>query len=202
MTQEIREQLSAFVDDELSEAEAELLIRRLGADPALRSEAGRMLQLSQSVRGERSLADAGFAARIFAAIHDEPELPQAQAQPAIDNDSRFGWGRMVAGGGIVAAVAVLAITALPGGDQLTAPDAALPVAADATPQNEELPYEYVVPATLQDSGLVSADPELAAYFLSHSVSGPSLAPGAGRARMLSATPPDGEDDAASEDTAQ
>ena len=99
-----------------------------------------------------------------------------------------GWLRMAAGGGIVAAVAGLALFALPDAGRI---DDAPPVAAEV---DRQLPaglagsaesFEYTVPAQLNDSGLISADPELAAYFFNHSISAPSIAPGSGRARMLS-----------------
>ena len=188
MTKEIREQISAFVDNELNDAEAELLIRRLGADASLRAEAASLIRVSQRMRNERSAADDEFASRVFAAIHDEPTLAIAAPDAAAPQATSRGWLRMAAGGGIVAAVALIALNALP--ERTLAPGTpADPVgvvaetSANDTDASET--FEYVTPAVLNDSGLVSANPELAAYFLSHTASGPSLAPGSGRARMLS-----------------
>ncbi len=186
MTKEIKEQISAFVDNELSEAEASLLIRRLGADATLREEAAKMIRLSQRVRNETSVADDHFAARIFAAIHDEPTLEEAVAADPAPTVNSLGWLRIAGGGGIVAVVALLALNALP--DRVeTLPPSAVAGEAGNRGAAEALAaedFEYVTPAVLNDSGLVSANPELAAYFLSHSSNGSSLAPGSGRARML------------------
>ena len=187
MTEEIQEQISAFIDGELPEAEAELLVRRLATDASLRAEAERQMRLSQAIRGEASVADAGFSSRVLAAIHDEPTLDEAaetQTAPA----HRGGWMRMAAGGGIVAGVAAVALLALPDAvqsptieaqtaDTITEPAAGLPETAES--------FEYTVPEQINDSGLVSANPELAAYYLSHSVNSPSIAPGSGRVRILS-----------------
>ncbi|MEO0345920.1 MAG: sigma-E factor negative regulatory protein [Pseudomonadota bacterium] len=200
MTEEIQEQISAFIDGELPEAEAELLVRRLATDAALRAEAERQMRLSQAIRGEASVADAGFSARVLAAIHDEPTLDEAAEAPPAAPAHRGSWMRMAAGGGIVAGVAAIALLALPDAvqsptieaqtaDTVSEPAAGLPDTAESC--------EYTVPEQINDSGLVSANPELAAYYLSHSVNSPSIAPGSGRARILST---EGNSDTAESET--
>ncbi|MEM1437587.1 MAG: sigma-E factor negative regulatory protein [Pseudomonadota bacterium] len=203
MTEEIQEQISAFIDGELPEAEAELLVRRLATDATLRAEAERQMRLSQAIRGEASVADAGFSARVLAAIHDEPTLDEA-AEVTTAPAQRGGWMRMAAGGGIVAGVAAVALLALPDAvqsptiegqtaDSVTGPAAGLSDTAES--------FEYTVPEQINDSGLVSANPELAAYYLSHSVNSPSIAPGSGRVRILSAESSAETTEAAEDDVA-
>lgn len=192
MTQDIHEQISAFIDGELPEAEAQLLVRRLATDAGLRRVAARMLRVSQLVRGETSRAPDDFATRVLASIHDEPALPDEPTAGEAPRQAAAGtpaWLRLVTGGGIAAGVAAMVLVALPDAERLPAADTA-PVpqaAADAPAGLAEAPdaFEYTVPSTATESGLVSANPELAAYYLSHSVNTPSLAPGSGRVRMLS-----------------
>lgn len=185
MTEQLKEQLSAFIDDELSEAETALLVRRLGSDAGLRRDAIALLQVSQLLRGEHSAAGAQFAAAVSARLNDEP-LPAATV-PDAPPTAPGGWLRLAAGGGIAAAVAIAVLASLPG--QL-GPDgdaggtALMSETGETAGASETTLEEYVVPEAVPAAGLVSADPELAAYFLSHSASGVSLAPGSGRARML------------------
>jgi anti-sigma factor RsiW len=66
---DIAEQLSAYMDGELPEAEARFLLRRLEHDPALRSAWARMQLASQCLRGlPCQVADAGFAERVALGI--------------------------------------------------------------------------------------------------------------------------------------
>ena len=106
MTQDIHEQISAFIDGELPDAEAELLVRRLAADAGLRRVAAQMLRVSQLVRGETSPAPEDFARRVLGAIHDEPD-PADTPVATDDGPGRAtartappGWLRAVTGGGI------------------------------------------------------------------------------------------------------
>lgn len=191
MTEEIQEQISAFIDGELPNAEGELLVRRLATDASLREEAARQMRLSQAIRGEASVADTGFSARVLAAIHDEPTLEDAAAPTAVAPPRSPGWMRMAAGSGIVAGVAAIALLALP--DAVESPTVEAQTAGVETADTAGLPdaaepFEYTVPTNASDSGLVSANPELAAYYLKHSVTAPSLAPVSGRVRMLSSEP--------------
>ena len=52
MNDKTRDQMSAFLDDELPEAEAELLLRRLESDAGLRRAAESYLLVGQAMRGE------------------------------------------------------------------------------------------------------------------------------------------------------
>ena len=53
--EELDSQLSAMFDDELPQAECELLARRLSRDPQLKARWGRYALISMAVRGERSV---------------------------------------------------------------------------------------------------------------------------------------------------
>ena len=58
MNDAIRMQISAFVDGELPENEAELLLRRMSQDIELRNEVAEYLAIGRLVRGEHGLAGA------------------------------------------------------------------------------------------------------------------------------------------------
>ena len=80
MNDAIKMQISAFVDGELPENEAQLLLRRMSQDRQLRQQAATYLMIGRSLRGERSVAGmTTLRERISAAIDDSvqeegPEL--------------------------------------------------------------------------------------------------------------------------------
>ena len=51
MSEQIREQVSAFLDGELPNSETELLLKRLTRDPELRESFGRYALIGESLRG-------------------------------------------------------------------------------------------------------------------------------------------------------
>ena len=70
---EIAEQLSAYMDGELPEAEARFLLRRLENDAELRAVWARMQLGSQCLRGQPwRVVDEGFAGRVAAGIAGSP----------------------------------------------------------------------------------------------------------------------------------
>ena len=137
MNDTIRMQLSAFVDDELPENEAELLLRRVCQDDALRQEAAEYLAISRLMRDE-----AGFAG---ADRLNERVAAEIEQRPLIDKNLEVASGsarlvRPLAGFAIAASVALLAIFGLqqidvPGNNDTVAPGGES--IADATPQLTE-----------------------------------------------------------------
>ena len=55
MNEAIRMQISAFVDGELPDSEADLLLRRMSQDADLRRAAAEYLELGRALRGEGSV---------------------------------------------------------------------------------------------------------------------------------------------------
>lgn len=109
MNDAIRMQISAFVDGELPDNEADLLLRRMGQDAELRQLVAEYLAIGRSLRGEASLPGVDrIHERVAAAIDDKPldTVEQVEAVPA--NRSV----RPLAGVAVAAAVAVLAIFGL------------------------------------------------------------------------------------------
>jgi sigma-E factor negative regulatory protein RseA len=107
MTDAIREQLSAFVDGELSAAEAELFLRRVERDPALRDSLDRYLLMSEALRSQSAGGPSrDFAARVSQAIEQETGVPAKSAWRR-RNTSR--WTMPVAGGAVAASVLAAAM---------------------------------------------------------------------------------------------
>jgi len=120
MNDAIRMQISAFVDDELPEKEADMLLHRLAQDEALRSEAERYFAIGRLIRGERNCAGSGsLRARISAAVALETS---ATSDAAAGNR----YLRPAAGVAIAASVALLAIVGL---RQVNLPEEPRPVSA-------------------------------------------------------------------------
>jgi sigma-E factor negative regulatory protein RseA len=109
MSEQIREQVSAFLDGELPNTETELLLKRLTRDGELRESFGRYALIGEALRGAGSdILTRGFASRVNLAIDGEPVPMPAQAYRA--RASR--WWRPFAGVTVAAGVAAVAIVAL------------------------------------------------------------------------------------------
>ena len=73
MSEQIREQVSAFLDGELPSSETELLLKRLMRDAELRESFGRYALIGESMRGTAKVPiTRGFAARVNGAIDGGP----------------------------------------------------------------------------------------------------------------------------------
>ena len=187
MSEQIREQVSAFLDGELPNSETELLLKRLTRDAELRESFGRYALIGEALRGNSpGMLSKGFSSRVNRAIDGEP-MPAA-AQPQSARSPR--WWRPLAGVGLAAGVAAVAIVALqqraaaPNIAQL--PPAAVvkvapgmpvsdtrpatgtaPGAATLTAQNHEA-FTYTVPAASTDGVSAMAPARLTNYVFAHS----------------------------------
>ena len=125
-------QVSAFVDGELPEHEAELLIRRLSQDAEMRQLAAHYMEIGRSLRGDATVPGIeSLRGRIAAELGEEAEIAPAEA-PAVHN--RF--LKPAAGLGVAAAVAALAIVSL-------RPDAPEPQTSTAGFQTIPAAEEYL-----------------------------------------------------------
>jgi sigma-E factor negative regulatory protein RseA len=172
MSEQIREQVSAFLDGELPNSETELLLKRLTRDGELRESFGRYALIGEAVRGtSHGLLTRGFAGRVNLAIDGEPvpangHVPQSQAPR---------WWRPFAGAAVAAGVAAIAVVAL----QQRAVAPTLQPAAAVTAQNAasrsavgaQGPREaisYTVPATSPVAPAVMQSARLTNYVFAHS----------------------------------
>ena len=139
MNEGIKMQISAFVDGELPETEAQLLLRRLSQDVELRQQAAEYFAIGRALRGQGSVADIGdLRGRVAAAIDDRLiEEEFSEIEPV---GRRY--GRPLAGIAIAATVAVVAIFGLQ--QMTTAPgagvDSATPALAESLAEDS-----YTVP---------------------------------------------------------
>ena len=109
MSEQIREQVSAFLDGELPSSETELLLKRLTRDGELRESFGRYALIGEALRGSKhALLRKGFESRVNLAI--DGELAPAATLAMSPRSTR--WWRPAAGAAVVIGVAVVAITAM------------------------------------------------------------------------------------------
>jgi len=194
MSEQIREQISAFLDGELPDSETELLLKRLTRDGELRESFGRYSLIGEALRGATSdRVTKGFAAGVNLAIDGEPVQVAAHGREMRATN----WWRPLAGVGIAAGVATVAIVALqqraitpngPGAGAVTAQNvaaapaaatadtaaprlaaanlAAQDVAAPAAAGREAL--SYTVPATSTESPVRLVQARLTNYVFAHS----------------------------------
>ena len=127
MTMNSHEQLSALLDGELPDAEVAMVIRRVVRDDALRSAALRYSLIGDAMRNELPAGrPSNLVERVRAQLDAEP-VPVAVAPAGFARFTKWGAGIAVA-----ASVALVALVALPGGQQdlpppvLTATDIAVP----------------------------------------------------------------------------
>jgi sigma-E factor negative regulatory protein RseA len=105
MTEEIREQLSALVDDELSDLERPLLLGRLQRDGALRECLGRYQLIGEVMRGAGKTVTLSVAGRVEQAVEREAGMVVAPGRAAQH------W-KPLAGMGVAASVALVAVIAV------------------------------------------------------------------------------------------
>jgi sigma-E factor negative regulatory protein RseA len=179
MSEQIREQVSAFFDGELPDTETELLLKRLTRDGELRESFGRYALIGEALRGSGSqILTRGFASRVNLAIDGEPaHVPALATHPRATR-----WWRPLAGVTVAAGVAAVAIVALqqraisPGmsaASALTALNAASnlqtaersQVPGGAGPRE---PLSYTVPAISTDAPSALAPARLTNYVFAHS----------------------------------
>ena len=179
MSEQIREQVSAFLDGELPGTETELLLKRLTRDGELRESFGRYALIGEALRGAGShVLTRGFASRVNIAIDGEP------AQPAGQQARSQRWWRPIAGVAVAAGVATVAIVALqqraisPGvqtASTITAENATLrPVTAaeqTASAPGAGAAHEalsYTVPTSSAEAPARMAPARLTNYIFAHS----------------------------------
>lgn len=156
MNDQIRMQISAFVDGELPDAEADLLLRRMGQDAELRRKAAEYLEIGRAMRGESSVRGIErLQERIAAGINDE-----ALADEVVPAEVPKGRSmRPLVGVAVAASVALIAIFGLqvtPGVDSTNG------IADDTSVAEVAEDPGYTVPQQV--------DEQLRQFYLSHGAS--------------------------------
>jgi sigma-E factor negative regulatory protein RseA len=179
MSEQIREQVSAFLDGELPNSETELLLKRLTRDGELRDSFGRYALIGEAIRGTgRGLLSKGFSGRVNLAI--DGELIPANEHIAQSRGPR--WWRPLAGAAVAAGVAAVAVVALQQRAvaptlrtgaltaQVAAPaptQSTLVATTGAVPPPREA-ISYTVPATSPAAATAIAPARLTNYVFAHS----------------------------------
>jgi sigma-E factor negative regulatory protein RseA len=167
MSEQIREQVSAFLDGELPNSETELLLKRLTRDLELRESFGRYALIGEAIRGPgRGVLTRGFSGRVNLAIDGEPAAANGPNAP----DRAPRWWRPLAGVAVAAGVAVVAVGALqhradPTTARVMTSGSAISTAALQVPREA---ISYTVPAAF--TGVPAAMPpaRLTNYVFAHS----------------------------------
>jgi sigma-E factor negative regulatory protein RseA len=156
MNDAIKMQISAFVDGELPQNEAELLLRRLCQDRELRQQAAEYLAMGRVMRGERVVAGLDkLRGRISAALDDQ----SLQEDFAVADAAAPRYLRPLAG---VAIAATVALAALLGLQQMSEVSDRDPAPANETVAESVEDDTYTVPG--------QGDDQLRDYYLLHNAS--------------------------------
>jgi len=109
MNDSIKTQISAFIDGELPENEAELLLRRMSQDGQLRQQAAEYLEMGRAIRGERTVPGMEkLRQRISDGLDDKSEHQEFD----VPDSGAPRYVRPLAGFAIAATVALAAIFGL------------------------------------------------------------------------------------------
>ena len=156
MNDAIRMQISAFVDGELPDNEADLLLRRMGQDAELRQRVAEYLAIGRVMRDEVSWPGIDrIHERVAAAIDDRQIEPQQETAPELPHRSI----RPLAS---IAAAAGVAIIAIFGLQQMTGVDSTIPAEPTSTPLSASSDATYTVPQPINE--------QLREYYLVHGAS--------------------------------
>lgn len=163
MSEQINDQISAFIDNELSADESGLLVRRFERDTDARARAMRYTLIGASLRGELLEPHPSILRqRIAAAL-------SGNVAPSLPRRERVGerWTRPLLGVGIAATVAIVAIGALRNLNEAALPSASAPVAAVPLQARDPVAApSYVVPVATTDAPPPVA-PRLTNYLMHH-----------------------------------
>jgi negative regulator of sigma E activity len=173
MNDAIKTQISAFVDGELPENEAELLLRRMSQDRELRQQAAEYLALGRALRGEKTFPGmASLRDRIATAL-DAEALPEPVP---VEQAREFTYLKPLAGVAIAATVALAAIFGL---QRVAGIDETVPSQAVADVENPG----YTVPVPTED--------KLREYYLRHAASSAYVGADSINARLVTLELADG-----------
>ncbi len=195
MSEQIREQVSAFLDGELPSTETELLLKRLTRGAELRESFGRYALIGEALRAagssaHRSPLSRGFAAHVNAAIDGEA-LPVGSV-PLHARAPR--WWKPVAGAAVAAGVAAVAVVALQQRAVSPSQRAVVPVVAqNAVQPKEAISYTVPAAASMDEGPHMLPAARLTSYVFAHSRYSSVL----GQSNVLSGLLADADEPAAS-----
>ncbi len=163
-------QISAFVDGELPDAEADLLLRRMSQDAELRKKAAEYLEIGRAMRGEASVRGIDrLQERIAASIDDRPLADEEVTSEVPAGRSM----RPLIGVAVAASVALIAVFGLQ-----TTPgvDVTNEVTTDTAVAESTEASGYTVPEPVDD--------QLRQFYLSHGASSSEAGANGMNARLV------------------
>jgi sigma-E factor negative regulatory protein RseA len=168
MTEQIHDQISAFIDDELPEQESAFLLRRFERDPEARNQALRYTMIGSALRNELLGPDPAILRRRIAVALTGAPLPAARPPARWQSP----YLRPLLGFGIAASVAVAAIVGL-----RMLNDARVEPSTAGSPLTAAVPREparavaasssYVVPQDVSDVPVRAPQIRLTNYLMHH-----------------------------------
>jgi sigma-E factor negative regulatory protein RseA len=163
----VHDQISAFLDDELSDEETAFLVRRFERDAEARNQLRRYTAIGCALRGELTTADPDvLRRRITSALHGAVPQQQLAARAPIVQPWRARLVRPFVGVGIAAAVAIAAVIGLRFANEARSPVEGLEATPLQAGQWTE-PPSYVVPQDAAESGPVAPPIRLTNYLMRH-----------------------------------
>jgi sigma-E factor negative regulatory protein RseA len=163
MTEQISDQISAFIDDELPDEESAFLLRRFERDAESQNRALRYTMIGAALRDELLPDHTILRRRIAVALTGAP----LQTQRAAPARWRSRYLRPLIGVGIAASVALAAIVGLRALNDARV-GAAGPAAAPLQTRAVAAPPSYVVPQEAADAPVVQPAVRLTNYVVHHS----------------------------------
>jgi negative regulator of sigma E activity len=157
MNEAIKTQISAFVDGELPDSEADLLLRRMTQDAELRRVAADYLEFGRIMRSESSVRNIERLRERIAAALDDKVVEQDEVGPDLESGKAL---RPLVGVAMAASVALIAIFGLqmtPGVDtQAPATDTVAGTAEDSSYSTPK-PLDQQILQYVERHGAVSSE---------------------------------------------
>jgi len=165
MTDQINDQISAFIDNELSADESSLLVRRFERDTEARSRAMRYTLIGAALRGELLEPHPSVLRQRVASALSGGTVPTVAKARDRSTDR---WARPILGVGIAATVAVVAIGALRSLNETPlAPGNPAVIPAAALQARDAVAPSYVVPEASDQSSRAVGSIRLTNYLMHH-----------------------------------
>jgi negative regulator of sigma E activity len=158
MNDSIKTQISAFIDGELPENEAEMLLRRMSQDRELRQQAAEYLEMGRAIRGERAVPG---IENLRQNISDKLDDKSEHQEFDVPDSGAPRYVRPLAGFAIAATVALVAIFGLQQSVSVTDIDI-VPAGDSAAVAESADNGAYTVPDQVDD--------QLREYYMRHNAS--------------------------------
>lgn len=165
MSEEIHEQISAFLDDELSSEQSAFLVRRLTSDALARRQTIRYATIGSILREDAVLSNSTILRDRIHAVLDGASLSHTSVRAPSRRPRR--WTRTVAGASVAAGVAVAALVGLRAINEGTSESSDVR-SATVVPGVWSEPDSYTVPGDNSQSAQITAPPiRLTNYLMQH-----------------------------------